>query len=71
MESYIVRIYRREESTGNIVGMVEEIGVKGQRAFKDGHELLEILSGKKGRYHTRKNENKDIRKLNFNERRNP
>lgn len=44
-----MRIYRREGSPGKLVGMVEEIGVKGRRAFKDINELWDILSEKKMR----------------------
>jgi hypothetical protein len=43
--NYIVRIYRfEEENPKGLVGIVEEAGVDGNRAFRDLEELWEILS---------------------------
>lgn len=45
MESYIVRLYRRDaEQTGNLVGLVETVGQQQQRSFHTADELLAILS---------------------------
>jgi hypothetical protein len=45
MESYIVRIYRREEQGNSPVrGMVERVGAVGQDAFGTKEELWNILS---------------------------
>ncbi len=47
METYIVRIYRREEDDPRIlVGVVEEVGVEGNKAFTNSDELLDILNSK-------------------------
>ena len=44
MKSYIVRIYRyKDKKPRTIVGVVEEVGVKGKMAFTDVDELWEIL----------------------------
>ena len=45
MESYIVRIYRREEQDNSpIRGLVEKVGAVGQDAFGTMEELWNILS---------------------------
>jgi hypothetical protein len=42
---YIVRIYRHEKDRRrNIVGIVEEVGTEGKRAFTNLDELWEILN---------------------------
>ena len=44
MKSYVVRIYRyKDKKPRTIVGVVEEVGVKGKMAFTDVDELWEIL----------------------------
>jgi hypothetical protein len=49
MESYIVRIYRRDRKhPRRLVGLVEEIGVKEQRAFRNLEELWAILNPSTG-----------------------
>jgi len=49
MGSYIVRIYRQEKNNPRkLVGVVEEVGVKGKRAFTNIDDLWEILSASKG-----------------------
>jgi hypothetical protein len=48
MDSYIVRVYRQEENNPRkLVGVVEEVGVKGKRAFTNVDDLWEILSSSK------------------------
>jgi hypothetical protein len=45
VESYIVRIYRREtRDWPGLVGIVEEVGVEGRRAFSTLEELWAILT---------------------------
>ena len=47
MESYIVRVYRRDEMTETSVplrGIVERVGTVGQEAFGTKEELWNILS---------------------------
>jgi len=45
MESYLVRIYRREENNPRLlVGVVEEPGVKAKKAFQNLYELWDILN---------------------------
>ena len=61
LATYIVRIYRSKKGKPRgIVGVVEQIGVKGRKAFSDYDELWEILnSAKKIRLINKQ------RKLNF------
>ena len=48
MENYIVRIYRRVENDPRIlVGVVEEVGVEGNKAFTNLEELWKILNSPK------------------------
>jgi len=50
VDSYVVRIYRQEKNNPRkLVGVVEEIGVKGKRAFVNIDDLWEILSESKDR----------------------
>jgi hypothetical protein len=45
---YIVRIYRFDKKNPrHLVGVVEEIGIKGKKAFTNYDELWEILSIRK------------------------
>ncbi len=45
MESYLVRIYRREEDNPRLlVGVVEEPGSNGKKAFQNVYELWDILN---------------------------
>lgn len=45
LATYIVRIYRlRKDKSRGILGVVEQVGVKGRKAFTDCDELWEILS---------------------------
>lgn len=44
MDNYVVRIYRRDtKNPGLLVGVVEEAGVEGKRAFHNLDELWAIL----------------------------
>jgi hypothetical protein len=45
VEDYIVRIYRRKEENGGLFGVVEEVGVEGQKAFRSMEELVRLLRG--------------------------
>jgi hypothetical protein len=48
LENYVLRIYRREKNDPRIlVGVVEEVGVEGNRAFRDFDELWSILNSRK------------------------
>jgi hypothetical protein len=48
MDSYMVRIYRKEEKNPRmLVGVVEEPGVKEKKAFHNFYELWDILNPKK------------------------
>ena len=45
LANYIVRIYRFEQNNPRgLVGVVEEVGVKGKRAFTNLDELWEIFN---------------------------
>ena len=49
MNSYIVRIYRQDKDKPRLlVGVVEEVGVKGKKAFTNLDELWGILSPSAG-----------------------
>lgn len=48
LDNYVIRIYRREKNDPRIlVGVVEEVGVEGNRAFTNLDELWFILSSSK------------------------
>jgi hypothetical protein len=48
METYIIRIYRGEkDNPRTFVGIVEEVGGEGKRAFTNMDDLWEILNPKK------------------------
>lgn len=48
LENYIIRIYRREKNDPRIlIGVVEEVGVEGKKAFNNLEELWTILSSRK------------------------
>lgn len=45
MDSYIIRIYRREkEASRSVVGTAERVGDEGKKAFKSLDELWHILN---------------------------
>jgi hypothetical protein len=48
VDNYIVRIYRREKNNPRLlVGLVEEVGSEGKRAFNTLDDLWEILNAKR------------------------
>jgi len=48
LANYIVRIYRFEKNKpGSLVGVVEEAGIKGKKAFMGLNEFWEIISSSK------------------------
>lgn len=48
MKTYVVRIYRFDkEHPRHLVGVVEEVGLKGKKAFTNYDELWEILISSK------------------------
>jgi len=53
--NYIVRIYGFEKNRpGHLIGVVEEVGIKGKKAFTNLNELWDILSASKGIKNQRK-----------------
>ena len=49
MDNYIVRIYRREKDNPRLlVGLIEEVGVSGKKAFNSLDDLWEILNRQEG-----------------------
>ena len=45
MDSYIVRLYRRDnENPENLVGLVETVGAEARQSFHTVNELVAILS---------------------------
>jgi hypothetical protein len=52
LANYIVRIYRfNKNKPGHLVGVVEEVGLKGKKAFTNYDELWEILICSKKVFH--------------------
>ena len=52
---YVVRIYRHDKKNPrHLVGVVEEVGVKGKKAFANYDELWEILISSKSTKRNRK-----------------
>jgi len=49
MESYIIRIYRREKDSNSLLGTVEEVGVDDKRSFSNMKEIWNILTSPGGR----------------------
>ena len=50
MDSYVVRIYRRDpKDPARLAGVVERAGAKGRKAFQDLGGLMAILTGSGGR----------------------
>ena len=61
MDTYVIRIYRRDESDPRIlVGVVEEVGVEGNRAFGNLDELWFILNSSKANTSKSKKRNKSL-----------
>jgi len=60
LKTYVVRIYRFEkDNPKNLVGVVEEVGVKGKKAFTNYDELWEILISSKSM--TQKHKGKEVK----------
>ena len=65
MESYIVRIYRRDEDESHLMrGVIEEVGIDEQNSFGTKEELWNILSIAKKPGRRRKTPVSKGRKLN-------
>jgi len=59
LENYVLRIYRREKNDPRIlVGVVEEVGVDGNKAFSNLDELWFILNSSKAETTKNKKRNK-------------
>ena len=59
MQNYVLRIYRREKKDPRIlVGVVEEVGVEGNKAFSNLDELWSILNSSKAETAKAKKRNK-------------
>lgn len=73
MDNYVVRIYRRDtKNPGLLVGVVEEVGVEGNRAFHSLDELWAILrtgnshsERKKGDKHPKGEEKRSNKRANL------
>jgi hypothetical protein len=56
VDNYVIRIYRREkDNPRKLVGVVEEVGVQGKKAFTDLEDLWEILNSPEGDVKRQKN----------------
>jgi hypothetical protein len=49
VQSFVVRIYRRDRRARRLVGVVEEAGVEGKRAFTTLEDLWRILTASRSR----------------------
>jgi len=59
LEDYLIRIHRREKNDPRIlVGVVEEVGLEGNKAFSNLDELWEILNPSKAQTVRTKKPNK-------------
>jgi len=48
LATYIIRVYRfKKDKPRGLMGVIEEVGVKGRKAFISGDELWEILRSSK------------------------
>lgn len=62
LANYIVRIYRLDrKNPRHLVGVVEEVGVKGKKAFTNYDELWDILSSSKSSKHHGKKIRKEVK----------
>jgi hypothetical protein len=58
--SYIIHIYRlKKDNPRTLVGVVEEVGVKGKKAFTNYDELWDILISSKSKKRNRKKGDKE------------
>jgi hypothetical protein len=61
IDTYVIRIYRRDENDPRIlVGVVEEVGVEGNKAFGSLDELWLILNSSKAKTSKGKKRNKSL-----------
>jgi hypothetical protein len=62
LKDYVLRIYRREKNDPQIVvGVVEEVGVEGNKAFTNLDELWSILNPLKAESPKTKKRNKSLK----------
>ncbi len=68
--SYLIRIYRFErDKPWSLVGLVEETGIKGKKAFTNYDELWDILNNPKGGKSPKKERSQAKSKISIPERR--
>ncbi len=61
MENYVVRIYRSYgKNPHKLIGLVEDVGVEGQRAFRNLEELWTILNPSRGAKATKRGKRKEL-----------
>jgi len=61
MDTYVIRIYRRNENDPRIlVGVVEEVGAEGNSAFGNLDELWSILNSSRAKTSKDKKRNKPL-----------
>jgi hypothetical protein len=59
MDTYVIRIYRRDKNDPRmLIGVVEEVGVEGNRAFGNLDELWSVLNSSRARTSKGKKRNK-------------
>jgi hypothetical protein len=62
LANYIVRIYRLDKKNPrHLVGVVEEVGVKGKKAFTNYDELWDIIISSKRMNRDRKKVRKEVK----------
>ena len=63
LANYIVRIYRLDKKNPrHLVGVVEEVGVKGKKAFTNYDELWDILLSSKSVRQKQNQKRKEVKK---------
>jgi uncharacterized protein (DUF2235 family) len=68
LENYVLRIYRRGKSDPRIlVGVVEEVGVEGKKAFSNLDELWSILNSSKAETAKTKKRSKSLKEKRVKE----
>jgi len=68
LENYVLRIYRRKKNDPRIlVGVVEEVGVEGKRAFSNLDELWSILNSSKAETAKTKKRSKSLKEKRVKE----
>ena len=64
MKDYLIRIHRREKNNPRIlVGVVEEVGLEGNKAFSNVDELWSILNSSKAETTKPKKRNKSLKEF--------